>query len=167
MVSLHSDCYNYYLSIFFQTIDAPFPEGATNREESMESPNSRMVIEASLDEIPWTSSFNSQMFQVKDVETPNSRVVVVVNLDEILLTSNVDSDVPCLLMTEANPFHMIFDVNGVLIATHFDRGSCTIILCPGLKEFLEKCLAQFQVYIWSVAQKHNIYNYLDHTWHKT
>jgi hypothetical protein len=26
---------------------------------------------------------------------------------------------------------------------------------------LEKCLMQFQVYIWSIAHRHNIYNYLD------
>jgi hypothetical protein len=25
---------------------------------------------------------------------------------------------------------------------------------------------QFQVYIWSIAQCHNIYNYLDQIWHK-
>jgi hypothetical protein len=29
-----------------------------------------------------------------------------------------------------------------------------------LKEFLEKCLVQFQVYILFIAQNHNIYNYL-------
>jgi hypothetical protein len=107
------------------------------------------------------------MFQVEDVESPNSRAVIVINLDEILMTSGVDSDVPYLLTTEVSPFHMIFNLNGVLIATNFDRGSCTIILRPRLKEFLEKCLAQFQVYIWFIAQKHSIYNYLDYIWHKT
>jgi hypothetical protein len=63
---------------------------------------------------------------------------------------------------EVNPFHMIFNLNGVLIITHFDRGSHTVIIRPGLKEFLEKCLVQFQVYIWSAAQQHSIYNYLHH-----
>jgi len=33
----------------------------TNREEDRELPNSLAVVEVSLDEIPLTSSFNSQM----------------------------------------------------------------------------------------------------------
>jgi hypothetical protein len=36
-----------------------------------------------------------------------------------------------------------------------------------LKEFLKKCLAWFQVYIWFATHRHNNYNYLDQIWHKT
>ncbi len=89
------------------------------------------------------------------------------------MISGGDSLVPCLPTMEVNPFHVIFDLNGLLITTCFKKGgygkasSCTIILHPRLKEFLEKCLALFHVYIWSTTQHHNIYNYLDKIWHKT
>jgi hypothetical protein len=69
-------------------------------------------------------------------------------LDEIPLTSSVDSGLPCSLATKVNSFHVIFYLNEVLIATCFNRGFNTVILCPGLKKFLKKCFAQFQVYIW-------------------
>jgi hypothetical protein len=36
-----------------------------------------------------------------------------------------------------------------------------VVLKLGLKEFLERCMAQFIVYIWSTTQHHNINNYLD------
>jgi len=101
------------------------------------------------------------------VESPNSHAVVEVGFDEIPLTSSFDSIVFRLLTMELNPFHAIFYLNIVIIATRFDRGSHTIILHPGLKEFLEKCFVQFQVYIWFTTQHHNIYNYLDKIWHKT
>jgi hypothetical protein len=74
-----------------------------------------------------------------------------VSLDEILLTLGVDFTMHHLFMAEVGPFHVIFDLNGVLITTCFDKGSHNIILCLGLKELLEKCLEQFQVYIWSIA----------------
>jgi hypothetical protein len=79
------------------------------------------------------------MLQAKDMESPNSCTIVEVNLDEILSTLGVKSLVPCSHAIEVNPFHVIFDLNGVLIATLFNKGFCTIILHPGLKEFLEKC----------------------------
>jgi hypothetical protein len=85
------------------------------------------------------------------VELPNSCTVVEVNLDEILSTLGGDSPVPCSHVVKVSPFHMIFDLNKVLIATCFDKGSHTIIFHPGLKNVLEKCLAQFQVYIWSTT----------------
>ncbi len=90
-----------------------------------------------------------------------------VSLDEIPSTSSVDSPVPRSHAMEVNPFHVIFNLNKILIATHFNRGSCIVTLHLGLKEFMEKCLAQFQIYIWFVAQCHNIYNYLDQIWRKT
>jgi hypothetical protein len=68
----------------------PFPEEVED-EEDVESPNSRMIVEAGLDEIPPTSIFDPQMFQVEDAESPNSRMVVEVGLDEIPSTSGVDS----------------------------------------------------------------------------
>ncbi len=101
------------------------------------------------------------------MELPNSRAIVAINLDEIPSTSIVDSEVPHLLVMEVSPFHVIFDLNKVLIVTRFDKGSRTVILRLGLKEFLDKCLTPFQVYIWSTIQHHNIYDYLDHIWCKT
>ncbi len=68
--------------------------------------------------------------------------------------------------TEVSPFHVILYLNKVFIATHFDKGSHIIIFRIGLKEFLEKCPARFQVYIWFATQCHNIYNYLNQIWHK-
>jgi hypothetical protein len=62
MVSLFSDFYNYYLFIFFQIINVPFPEEAKDKEEDRELPNSRMVVEIGLDEIPSTLGFDFQMF---------------------------------------------------------------------------------------------------------
>jgi hypothetical protein len=133
-----------------------------DKEEDKESPNSHTIIEVGLIEKPLTLGFDSQMLWAKDVELPNSFEIVAVNLDEIPSTSNVDFAVLRLLIAKVNPFHVIFDLNGIFIATRFDKGSHTIIFCFGLKEFLEKCLAQFQVYIWSTTQHHNIYNYLNH-----
>jgi hypothetical protein len=130
--------------------------------EDRESPNSRVV-----DEIPLTLGFDSQMLQVEDVWLPNSCIVVEFGLDEIPSTSSFDFAVCHLLAMEVNPFHVIFNLNGVLITTCFDKDSCIVIFRLGLKQFLEKCLAQFQVYIWFVAQHHNIYNYLGQIWHKT
>jgi hypothetical protein len=48
---------------------------------------------------------------------------------------------------EVSPFHVMFYLNIVLIMTCFNKCSHTIILHPRLKEFLEKCLMQFEVYI--------------------
>jgi hypothetical protein len=64
------------------------------------------------------------------VESLNTRVIVVIGLDEILSTLSVDSEVPHSPVTKMNPFHVIFDLDGVLIATHFDRGFCIVILHP-------------------------------------
>lgn len=58
------------------------------------------------------------------------------------------------------------------MATHFEMVLNTIqrrpsipfhtfILKPGLKEFLEWCIVQFTMYIWSATQQHNINKYLD------
>ncbi len=87
------------------------------------------------------------MFHAKDVESPNLCVIVEVSLDEISLTSGVNSPMPRSHTMEVNPFHVIFNLNGILIAARFDKGSCTILLHPILKEFFKKFLVQFQVYI--------------------
>jgi hypothetical protein len=81
--------------------------------------------------------------EAKDRELPNSRTVVEVGLDEIPLTSSVNSEELHSSMMKVNAFHVIFDLNRVLITTCFNKGSCIIILHPRLKEFLEKCLLQF------------------------
>ncbi len=99
--------------------------------EDKESPNSRAV-----DEIPSTLGFDFRMFQVKDVESPNSHATIKRFLDEISSTSGFDSKMPHLFLAEVNSFHMIFNLNRVLIATRFDRGFRAVIFCLGLKEFL-------------------------------
>jgi hypothetical protein len=77
------------------------------------------------------------------MELPNSCTVIEVGLDEIPLTLNFDFVVVHSPITEVSPFHLIFNLNGNLIPTCFDRGSRIIILHLELKEFLEKCLTQF------------------------
>jgi hypothetical protein len=104
---------------------------------------------------------------VEDVELPNSCTVVEVNLDEIPLISSVNSPMLHSPTAKVCPFHVIFNPNGIMITTCFNKCSCTIIFRHGLKEFLEKCLMQFQVYIWFATQGHNIYNYLNQIYHKT
>jgi len=118
-------------------------------------PHSRVVVEINLDEIPLILGFNSHIPQAKDVELPNSRTVVKVGLDERPLTLNVNSLVLCSHVAKVSPFQMIFYMNGILIVTCFDKGFYIVILYPRLKEFLEKFLVQFQVYIWSTTHCHN------------
>ncbi len=112
-----------------------FPEEVEDRE----LPNSHAV-----DEIPSTSGFDSQMPHAEDVELLNACLVVEVDLNEIPSTLGFDSTVLRSLAMEVSPFHVIFDLNKVLIATHSNISSHTIIFHPRLKEFFEKCLAQFQ-----------------------
>jgi hypothetical protein len=117
-------------------------------EEDVELPNSCV----NFIEIPLTLGFECQMFHAKDVESTNSCVVVEVSLNEILLISSVNSLVLRLHTMEVSPFHVIFNLNEVLIATRFDKGYRTIFFHPILKEFLKKFLVQFQVYIWCKTQ---------------
>ncbi len=109
----------------------------------MKLPHSRVVVEINLDEIPSILGFNSQIPQAEDVESPNSRTVVEVGLDEIPLTLDVNSLVLCSHVAKVSPIQMIFYMNGILIATCFDKGFYIVILYPRLKEFLEKFLVQF------------------------
>jgi hypothetical protein len=85
------------------------------------------------------------MPKVEDAKSLVSCVVVVIDL--ILSILGVDIEMFHLPMVEVSLLHVIFDLYTVLIATCFDRGSHTIILRPGLKEFVDKCFVQFQVYI--------------------
>ncbi len=43
-------------------------------------------------------------------------------LHEMPSTLGVDSPMPCLPSLEVSPLHVIFDLNGVLVTTCFDRG---------------------------------------------
>ncbi len=72
------------------------------------------------------------------MELPNSRAIVVIDLDEIPLTSNVDSEVPHSPMAEVSPFHVIFNLNKILITTCYDKGFHIVIFHFGLKKFMEK-----------------------------
>ncbi len=72
-----------------------------------EPPNSHAVVEASLDEIPLTSSFESQMPQLEDVESPNSHVFFEISLDEIPSTLGVDFAMLHSSVVKVNPFHVI------------------------------------------------------------
>jgi hypothetical protein len=81
--------------------------------EDRESPNSHVVVEVGLDEIPSSLGFNSQMPQVEDVELPNSHVVEV-DLDDIPSTLGVDSVVHHSLIVEVSPFDVIFYLNEVV-----------------------------------------------------
>jgi hypothetical protein len=83
------------------------------------------------------------MLHVEDVEVLNSHVVIEVGLDEIPSISGFDYVLLRLPVVKVSPFHVFCDLYGVLIATRLDRGFCIVILRPILKEFLEKCFAQF------------------------
>jgi hypothetical protein len=74
----------------------------------MESPNSHVVVEVGLDEIPSILGFNFRMFEVENVKLPNLGAVVAIGFDEIPLTSGVDFKVPYSPAVKVNPFHVIF-----------------------------------------------------------
>jgi hypothetical protein len=73
------------------------------------------------------------------VESPNSHAAIEIGLDEILSTSCGNSPLHCSHVVEVSPFYVIFDLNGILITIHFNKGFSIVIFCPSLKEFLEKC----------------------------
>jgi len=54
---------------------------------------------------------------------------------------------PPLPSLQMSPLHVIFYLNGVFIATCFDKGACprapSQIVKLGLKELLERCVTQF------------------------
>jgi len=84
--------------------------------------------------------------ETKEVELPNARTFVELGMDEMPSTLRVESLVPCSHVIEVIPFHVIFNLNKILVATCFDEGeygkvaSHTIIFQLGLKENLKKCV---------------------------
>jgi hypothetical protein len=49
---------------------------------------------------------------------------------------------------EVNGYHLIFDLNGVLVAIgEGSTRSCPMVLRPMLKEFLCTCVKKFTIYI--------------------
>jgi hypothetical protein len=111
---------------------------------------------------------------MRDVKFLSFFLLNVEHLDEMPSHSScgIASKRTCSLLLEVSIFHVIFNLNGVLMATRFamvqnieqQKPSIPfhiLILKPGLKEFLEWCIVQFVVYIWSTTQQHNINKYLD------
>jgi hypothetical protein len=70
------------------------------------------------------------------VDSPNSCVAFEIGLDEIPSTSGFDSIMFHLPTTKVSPFHVIFNLNKILITTCFNKGFRIVILHLGLKEFL-------------------------------
>jgi hypothetical protein len=63
---------------------------------------------------------------------------------------------------EVSDYHLIFDLNGVLVATGEGRTrSHLVFLRLGLKEFLFACVKKFMVYILSLAMKRNFSRRVD------
>jgi hypothetical protein len=63
---------------------------------------------------------------------------------------------------------MIFDLNGVLIVTR--KGptkNWSVILQPGLREFLSSCATKFTMYIWFSATRRNFSRHLEVTRERT
>jgi hypothetical protein len=72
------------------------------------------------------------------------------------------------LAVEVNDYHLIFELNGVLVAIgEGQTKSCPIVLKLGLKEFLSTCVKKFMVYIWSLTMKRNFLRHLDNITEKT
>jgi hypothetical protein len=94
---------------------------------------------------------------MEDAESPNSCTIVELSLDEIPSIPSGNSHVPRFLVVDVRSSHVIFNLNGILITTCFQKGGHgkyafhTIILKPRLKEFLEKILVQFHIYLWSTT----------------
>jgi len=66
------------------------------------------------------------------------------------------------LSLEVKNYHLIFDLNGVFIATNEDQTKiCPVVLRPNLKEFLSACVNKFTVYIWSSTMKKNFSRHLE------
>lgn len=99
----------------------------------------------------------------KKMESPNSRSLSEQKFHEVPSTSRINFPMSHSPSSKLSPLHVIYNLNGVLVATCFNRGkyqrapSWTIVFKPWLKEFLERHIMQFQMYIWSIAQCHNIY----------
>jgi hypothetical protein len=63
---------------------------------------------------------------------------------------------------EVNEYHLIFDLNGVLVAIgEGQTRSRPVVLKPSLKEFLFACVKKFKEYIWSLTMNRNFLRQLD------
>jgi hypothetical protein len=66
------------------------------------------------------------------------------------------------LVVEVNDYHLIFNLNGVLVAaSEGQTRSPLIVLRPDLKEFLFTCKKIFTMYMWSSAMTRNFSRHLD------
>jgi hypothetical protein len=62
---------------------------------------------------------------------------------------------------EVSNYHLIFDLNGVLVTTSEDQTRIhPVVLRPSLKEFLSACV-NFTMYIWSLRMKKNFLKHLE------
>jgi hypothetical protein len=65
------------------------------------------------------------------------------------------------ILLEVSDYHLIFDLNGVLVAMNEGQTRiCLIVMRLGFKEFLSTCVKTFMVYIWSLAMKRNFSRHL-------
>jgi hypothetical protein len=65
-------------------------------------------------------------------------------------------------MVEVSEYHLIFDLNGVLLVTGEGQiKSRPIVLKPNFKKFLFICVKKFIMYIWSLTMKRNVLKHLD------
>ncbi len=91
--------------------------------------------------------------EVEEVASPNLWAFGELEVHEMPLTSRVDSQMLRLPSLEVSPLHVIFDLNKVFIATHFNRARYqrvpprSIVLKPKFKKFIEICVLQFHVYL--------------------
>jgi hypothetical protein len=72
------------------------------------------------------------------------------------------------MLLEVSVYHLIFDLNGVLVLTNEGQTKIrSIVVRCGLKEFLFVCVKEFMVYIWSLAMKRNFSKHLEIITEKT
>jgi hypothetical protein len=65
-------------------------------------------------------------------------------------------------LVEVNDYHLIFDLNGVLVATNEGQTKThPMVLRFSLKEFFSTCVNFFIMYIWSSAMRRNFLSYLE------
>jgi hypothetical protein len=66
------------------------------------------------------------------------------------------------LSLEVSDYHLIFDLNGVLLVKGEDQTRTHLVVVGlGLKEFLTACVKKITVYIWSSATKRNFLRHLE------
>jgi len=71
-------------------------------------------------------------------------------------------------LLEMSDYHLIFYLNGVLVATSEGQiRTRPIVLRPGLKEFFSTCVKKFTAYIRSSTMKKNFSKHLEITMEKT